>query len=111
MIRFLLLSFLLLLLVEKSTGQGQVLGFAIADGKKRVDIPIEIQNNLIVVPVVLNDVLPLKFIVDTGVRTAILTQKAFSDILELPYSRKYTISGPGGEKLIDAYVTNNVSIA
>lgn len=89
---------------------GQVLGFSLADGKKKVTIPIEIYNNLIVVPVVLNGALPLKFILDTGVRTAILTQKTFSDILNLSYSRKYTISGPGGEQLIDAYITNNVSI-
>lgn len=89
---------------------GQVLGFAIADGKQRVTIPIEIYSNLIVVPVVLNGTLPLKFILDTGVRTAILTQKTFTDILNLPYSRKYTISGPGGEQLIDAYITNNVSL-
>jgi hypothetical protein len=106
--------FLLIFLISVVWGGNvtcQTLGFAIADGKKRIDIPIQIQNNLVVVPVVLNDVLPLKFIVDTGVRTAILTQKAFSDILQLPYNRKYSISGPGGEKLIDAYVTNNVSIA
>lgn len=109
MARFLLVCFCFLSLVESTNGQA--LGFAIADGKRKVDIPIQIQNNLIVVPVILNDVLPLKFIVDTGVRTAILTQKAYSDILQLPYSRKYTVSGPGGEKLIDAYVTNNVSIA
>jgi hypothetical protein len=62
------------------------------------------------VPVVLNGALPLKFILDTGVRTAILTQKTFTDILNLTYSRKYTISGPGGVKLVDAYVTNNVSL-
>jgi hypothetical protein len=109
MVRSFLILFFCIVSLENS--KGQALGFAIADGKKRVDIPIQIQNNLIVVPVILNDVLPLKFIVDTGVRTAILTQKAFSDILELPYSRKYSISGPGGEKLIDAYVTNNVSIS
>lgn len=108
MIRLLLILFSLFFFLEKSSSQA--LGFVIADEKKRVDIPIEIQNNLVVVPVILNDVLPLKFIVDTGVRTAILTQKAFSDILQLPYSRKYSISGPGGEKLIEAYVTNNVSI-
>lgn len=90
--------------------QGQQLGFSINDGKKRVQIPIEVYNNLVVVPVVLNDALPLKFILDTGVRTSILTQKTFSDILNLPYSRKYTISGPGGDKLVDAYVTNNVSL-
>lgn len=91
--------------------QAQTLGFSIADGKKKVQIPIEINNNLIIVPVVLNGALPLKFILDTGVRTAILTQKSFSDILNLTYSRKYTISGPGGQNLVDAYVTNNVSLA
>lgn len=107
--RFLLII-LLVAALTPSTALSQILGFSIADGGKRVEIPIEIQNNLIVVPVILNDVLPLRFIVDTGVRTAILTQKAFSDILQLPYSRKYSIAGPGGEKLIDAYVTNNVSL-
>ena len=90
--------------------QGQNLGFQLAGGKKKVHIPIEIHNNLIVVPVVLNDALPLKFILDTGVRTTILTQKTFTDILNLPYSRKYTISGPGGLNLVEAYVTNNVSL-
>jgi hypothetical protein len=108
MVRHFLIFLFCIVFLENSNGQA--LGFAIADGKKRIDIPIQIQNNLVVVPVILNDVLPLKFIVDTGVRTPILTQKAFSDILQLPYSRKYSISGPGGEKLIDAYVTNNVSL-
>src|SRR5688572_23906509 len=94
----------------KGFSQTQALGFSLADGKKKVEIPIEIYNNLIVVPVILNDALPLKFILDTGVRTAILTQKTFTDILNLAYSRKYSISGPGGSKIIEAYVTNNVSL-
>lgn len=102
---------MLIFLVPAILGaQNQNLGFHIADGKNKVQIPIEIHNNLIVVRVILNDVIPLKFIVDTGVRTAILTQKAFADILQLHYSRKYTLSGPGGEKLVDAYVANNVSL-
>jgi hypothetical protein len=88
----------------------QTLGFTLAEGKTKVSMPIEVYNNLVVIPVMLNGALPLKFILDTGVRTAILTEKAFTDILNLSYSRKYTISGPGGEKLVDAYVTNNVSL-
>jgi hypothetical protein len=104
------IGFLLCIFTSSLWAQNQNLGFHIADGRKKVQIPIEIHNNLIVVRVILNDAIPLKFIVDTGVRTAILTQKAFSDILNLQYSRKYTISGPGGEKLIDAYVANNVSL-
>ena len=105
-----LTCFFILLLTVVLTGKAQPLGFSLAGGKTRVEIPIEIHNNLVVVPVILNDAVPLKFILDTGVRTAILTQKTFSDILNLAYSRKYTISGPGGAKLVDAYVTNNVSL-
>ena len=105
--RYSLLAILFLISVHAFS---QGLGFTLASGKKKVEIPIEIYNNLIVVPVVLNGALPLKFILDTGVRTAILTEKTFSDILNLSYSRKYTISGPGGEQIIDAYITNNVSL-
>lgn len=100
----------ILLLLHSFEGLSQALGFSLADGKTKVQIPIEVHNNLIVVPVVLNGALPLKFVLDTGVRTSILTQKAFTDILNLTYARKYVISGPGGQKLIEAYVTNNVSL-
>lgn len=101
-----LLAFLLLPFASLS----QNLGFSLTNGRKKVQIPVEIINNLIVVPIVLNGMLPLRFILDTGVRTTILTEKSFSDILNLPYSRIYTISGPGGVKLVDAFVTNNVSL-
>jgi hypothetical protein len=101
---------LLFLLALATACRAQTLGFSLADGRSRVRIPIEINSNLVVVPLVLNNQLPLKFILDTGVRTTILTEKTFSDILNLSYSRRYTISGPGGEKLVDAYVTNNVSL-
>lgn len=105
-----ILSIGLLLVLAHGKNHGQTLGFSLADGRKKVEIPIEVINNLVVVPVVLNDALPLRFIVDTGVRTSILTQKAFTDILQLEYTRKYTFPGPGGEKFFDAYVTNNVSL-
>lgn len=87
----------------------QILGFSLPPNTNKVEIPIEIHNNLVVVPVILNNTLPLKFIVDTGVRTAILTEKIYSDILNLSYTRKYTISGAGGQKLVDAFLTNNVT--
>ncbi|HEY3402038.1 MAG TPA: aspartyl protease family protein [Ohtaekwangia sp.] len=102
---------LLFLLCCSAFSKAQNLGFTLTDGQRRVQIPFEVYNNLIVVPVVLNDALPLKFILDTGVRTAILTQKTFTDILNLPYSRKYSIAGVGGKKIVDAYVANNVSLS
>jgi hypothetical protein len=101
---------ILLFLAGINSGYAQVLGFSLPPGKTKAQFPIEVYNNLIVMPIILNGQLPLKFILDTGVRTSILTEKAYSDILNLPYSRKYTIAGPGGEKLVDAYVTNNVTL-
>jgi hypothetical protein len=103
-------TFSLLFFVSQGYAQNQNLGFQMSPGQRKAQIPIEISNNLVIVPVVLNDALPLKFIIDTGVRTAILTQKTFSDILNLPYSRKYTIAAPGGVKSVDAYITTNVSL-
>lgn len=98
---------LLLLLSEVCRAQ---LGFHLKPGQRRVQFPIDIVNNLIIVPVVINGQLPLKFILDTGVRTTILTEKAFSDILNLPYSRYIKVAGPGEEKLVEAYITNNVTL-
>jgi hypothetical protein len=88
----------------------QVLGFALEEGRNKARIPIEINNNLVVIPVVVNGQLPLKFILDTGVRTAILTEKIFSDILNLTYSRKYSVGGAGGRRMVEAFVTNNVTL-
>lgn len=102
LIGFVLLSF--------ASEAQEVLGFGLTEGRTKVQIPIEIQNNLIIIPLVLNGQVPLKFILDTGVRTSILTEKTYSDILNLPYARKYSVSGPGGSKIVDAYVTNNVTL-
>ncbi len=100
----------ILLLTLSPTAAAQQLGFSLAEGRKRVEIPIEIHNNLVVVPVLLNGKLPMKFIVDTGVRTAILTEKSYADILDLSYARRYTISGAGGQNTVEAYVTTGVDL-
>lgn len=106
------LLFLLLILSSWSITKAQTLGFKFINDQKRVRIPFELYNNLIVVPVILNNQLPLKFILDTGVRTTILTEKVYTDILNLSYARKYTISGIGGDadQGIEAYITNGVSL-
>jgi len=83
-------------------------GFTLSDNRTRVEIPFEVHNNLIIIPVVLNNAIPLKFILDTGVRTAILTEKAISDLLNISYDRKISLVGGGGGDTIDAYIAHNV---
>lgn len=88
----------------------QTIGFSLKDNAKKVIIPFESYNNLIIVPVILNKALPLRFILDTGVQTTILTDRTFSDILDIQYNRKLTLLGADGDKGVDAYIAGNVSL-
>lgn len=97
-------------LYPKDTSNTIKLGFVLPEGMIKLRVPFELNNNLIVIKVLLNNAIPLKFILDTGVRTTVLTEKTFTDLLNLTYSRKITIPGVGGEKIVDAYVTNNVTL-
>ena len=89
---------------------GQRIGFHLEGNRRRVKIPIEIHNNLIVVEVVVNDVLPLKFILDTGVRSNILVDKYYTDLLGVNYSRMITLYGLGRELSVNAYIASNVKL-
>ena len=90
-----------------STAVGQrEFGFKMPKDRKRIEIPFEQHNNLIVIPVTINRFLTLKFILDTGVETAILTEKLYADILEVNYLREITIAGPGIIDSVEAFVAN-----
>jgi hypothetical protein len=103
------LLFVVILLISNIKSLAQV-GFTILDRKKKVTIPFERYNNLILVPVTVNGKIPLKFLLDTGVRTAILTERVVADILNLNFDRKISIFGATGGIGVDAYITSNVSI-
>src|SRR5690606_5727447 len=90
--------------------RAQTIGFTLNDGAKRIDIPFETFNNLIIVPVTLNSAIPLRFILDTGVQTTILTERTFSDLLNIQYHRKLTLYGADGDKGVDAYVAGDVTL-
>lgn len=85
-------------------------GFRLPEGRKKVKIPFEVYNNLVVVKVVINDKLPLSFVLDTGVRTAIITEKSLADLMNVTYSRKIQFQGAGSEKVVEAYIANQVKM-
>lgn len=88
-------------------------GFRILDKRaKRVEIPFELHSNLIVVPVRINNSEDeLKFILDTGVRTAILTNQIYVDSIPRPNDRVITLMGAGKQGNVNAFVSNNISFA
>lgn len=79
-------------------------------GKKFVEIPFEKYSNLVVIPIQLNHTLTLKFILDTGAETSILTEKIFGDFIGLQYVREITIQGPGLIDSLRAYVATGLTL-
>lgn len=103
---------LLILTAEfrKVSGQNLKFGFEINDNKNSTSIPFELNSNLIIVDVLLEGVIPLKFIVDTGVTNTVLIDKTYSDILNIHPDRKIVLVGAAGIKEVEAYIANRTSI-
>ena len=93
-------------------GQSQQRGFHLTNQRdRRVAIPFELHSNLIVIPVKVNDGEDLRFILDTGVRTAILTNGGYVDGIPSVNDRIISLMGAGNRGEISAYVSSGVSFA
>lgn len=98
------------LVYHQAKAQGKI-GFTMPEGKRSVEIPFEEYSNLIVITIVVNGFLPLKFVLDTGAESVILTQKIYGDLLRLSYVRDITVRGAGIVDSLQAYVATNVSMS
>jgi predicted aspartyl protease len=88
----------------------QMPGVFMAKGAKKVEIPFERQDNFIIVKVLLQNILPLRFIVDTGAEHTILTKKELSSLLNIPYERSITLMGTDMRTQIIAHIARKVSL-
>lgn len=91
------------------TAIAEFIGYRIDDQQKKASFNFELVNNLIVIPVIVNDSIPLKFILDTGVRTTLLTSEPMDQLDILP-NREVIIAGLGTNQEIKANIATNVSI-
>jgi len=98
-------------LLTSQISTAQNLGFYFEKGKKKVTIPFETHNNLIVIPVILNEKHRLKFILDTGVRNTIFIDKSLTDTLGFEYEREIKLYGTGDAIPLNAFVTGHVSLS
>lgn len=86
-------------------------GFFMDENVNSVIIPVKIINNLVLLPIRINNSLPLDFILDTGVSNTILTEPAWGSILGLHYTDKLNLRGLGSGLLIQADVASNVQFS
>ncbi len=77
---------------------------------KVVKVPFTYQNGFLIIEILFEGVLPLRFIIDTGAEYTILTQKAISDLLGLTYEREYDMIGSDMVTVIKALLVRDVDI-
>jgi len=108
--RLLLVLILGCMMGTRASAQERI-GFFMPDGVNMVEIKFEQYSNLIVIPITINNFLTLKFILDTGAESAILTEKVFGDILGLTYVRDIQIQGPGLIDSLQAFVATGIRMS
>jgi predicted aspartyl protease len=80
--------------------------------KKSLTIPFQFVNNVIIMPLSINGSDSLKFILDTGVKTPIITKLPKKDSAKFQYIQVKNIFGLGEGKPLEAYYSpdNNFNI-
>jgi len=79
-------------------------------GRKSIQIPFKLVHNLIVMPIKINNSNSLNFILDTGVRSTLITRLYYSDSLELNHTKRTQIRGLGSGYTIEAIISSGNSL-
>ena len=66
------------------------------EGKTVVEVPFEVERNLMVIPLSINGSRPLRFILDTGAQGTFLQNMQIADSLNLKIAGKVGVRGAGG---------------
>ncbi|NND32702.1 MAG: hypothetical protein HKN76_08940 [Saprospiraceae bacterium] len=75
-----------------------------------VTLRFEATNHFIIMDVMFSNVLPLKFIFDTGSEHTLLFKKEYADLLGIEYDRKIPLMGSDLSQEIYGYITRGVSL-
>jgi hypothetical protein len=109
-----LFSLLLLLTIFFSNGSpdNNNAGFFLPDSLSEMSLKFRAVDNLIILPVIINDSLKVNLILDTGCRNLVLFGKKFSNLLNVSKQKPVVFSGLGSGAPVTGYLSigNRVSI-
>jgi hypothetical protein len=84
---------LIAFLVNHSSVSAQLTKFGSTEMEDQIEIPFQYINGFIIVDIVFQKVMPLKFILDTGAGHTILLKREYAEILKIPYQKKIKLLG------------------
>jgi hypothetical protein len=109
---FLVQSCLLIFLYTTSFSNNTNAGFFLPDSLQEMKLPFKTVDQLIIIPVTLNDSVKLNLILDTGCRNIVLFGRRFLNMLDFNTGREIVFSGLGTGASVKGFlsINNKVSI-
>lgn len=96
---------------KNKAAKEEYISFHWKKSKKTVYIPFDLYSNLVIIPVVINNSDTLKFILDTGVGTTILSDPEVAKQLGLKSVRKIRVNGVGMGEPINANIVIDIRMS
>ena len=84
--------------------------FHFTSGQRQVEIPFYTFNNQVIIPVVVNDKVPLNFILDSGASQAIFFDRKLAQNLGIGFGRRIQFSGVGNGNSVTAFRARGVKL-
>lgn len=78
--------------------------------RQLIEIPFDLENDFIVIPILLNNTVPLRFIVDTGAENTVLLDRTYTDLLDISYRRTFQIRGADVYSELTAHLATGVNM-
>lgn len=88
----------------------QVNTFHLPEGRNRMTAGFENYDNIVVVEMILQDSIPVRFIVDSGIEGVIITDTVLVKYFEPHCFRKFKLTAPASTTTLDACITTLVKV-
>jgi PDZ domain-containing protein/aspartyl protease len=102
--RLIFILFILLIFLTEGASQHNL------NGRKKVEIPFQFENNFIVVNIRFNKILRLKFIFDTGAEYTVLAKREYADLIGIRYDKEFKIMGADMSTELTAYLARGINL-
>ncbi|WP_116124406.1 PDZ domain-containing protein [Lewinella sp. IMCC34183] len=89
---------------------GQRLDMKVLGNRNLIEIPFDLENDFIVISVLLNNTIPLRFIVDTGAENTVLLDRRVTDLLDVNYRRSFQVRGADIDNELLAHLATGVNL-
>ncbi len=102
---------IIILLVSVNTDiLAQRLDLKVLGKYKRIELPFNIENDFMVINILLDNVIPVRFIIDTGAENTVLLEKTMSDMLKVDYRRTFEVRGADVNNTMTAHLATGIDL-